>query len=218
MATEYGETMRYLSKTFFKGLAAVLPVAITLYLLYWLADLAESFFGTVIGAVLPLYFPGLGILLAIAAVFGIGVLLQAYLVRRLFQWTEALVHRIPLVKTIYSAVQDLMDFVSRSNQDQGSQVVAVEVALGETRGRLLGFVTREDFRGLPEEMADEGDIAVYLPMSYQIGGYTLILPRKYVQPLDLSMDQAMRFAVTAGMSTATGKSAMQNAVSEENNR
>lgn len=207
--------MRYFSKTFFKGLATVLPIAITLYLIYWLADLAESFFGALIGAMLPIYFPGLGILLAIAAVFGVGFLMQAYVVQRLFQWGESVMHRIPLVKTIYTSVQDLMDFVSRSSENETSQVVTVRVSLGDTNARLLGFVTREDFENLPEGIAGEGDIAVYMPMSYQIGGYTLILPRKHVQPIDLSMDQAMRFAITAGMSTTGSRSALQNPIPEK---
>ncbi|WP_253474204.1 DUF502 domain-containing protein [Natronocella acetinitrilica] len=210
--------MRYFSKIFLKGLAAVLPVTITLYLIFWLADLAESFFGALIGTVLPIYFPGLGILLAIATVFGIGFLLQAYLVQRIFQWGERVLQSIPLVKTIYSSVQDLMDFVSRSSAGNANQVVMVQVNVGDTKARLLGFVTREDFENLPEGMANQGDIAVYMPMSYQIGGYTLILPRESVQAIDMPMDEAMRFAVTAGMSTTAAKSAMQNPVSEKKHR
>ena len=65
-----------------------------------------------------------------------------------------------------------------------------------------GFVTRRDFSALPPNLGDEHTIAVYLPMSYQVGGYTLMLPRDAVEPLDMSVDEAMRYALTAGMSTA----------------
>ena len=65
---------------------------------------------------------------------------------------------------------------------------------------LIGFVTREDFRGTPFGLADADTVAVYLPMSYQIGGYTVLLPRRLIEPIDMSVEDALRFAVTAGMS------------------
>ena len=65
--------------------------------------------------------------------------------------------------------------------------------------QLLGFVTLDDHRDLPFA-APEHTVAVYFPMSYQIGGYTLFLPRARLKPLDMSMEDAMRFVVTAGMS------------------
>ncbi|MCH8505623.1 MAG: DUF502 domain-containing protein [Ectothiorhodospiraceae bacterium] len=192
---------RFLSKTFLKGLAAILPIVVTLYLIYWLASLAESVFGPVVAALLPFYFPGLGLAVGIGVIFLLGFLLQAYVFQAVFGWAEGVMQRLPGVKIIYGAVQDLMDFVRRTNQDQASQVVMVTVTLGETRGRLLGFVTRTDFEGLPDKLGGKGEIAVYMPMSYQIGGYTLFLPRERIQPVDMPIDQAMRFAVTAGMST-----------------
>ncbi len=193
---------RFISKTFLQGLVAILPIVITVYLIYWLASLAESVFGPIVAAVLPFYFPGLGLAVGIGVIFLLGFLLQAYVFQALFSWAERLMQRLPGVKIIYGAVQDLMDFVRRANKDQGSQVVMVTVNLGETRARLLGFVTRTDFEGLPDQMGGTDEIAVYLPMSYQIGGYTLILPRSQVQPIDMPVDSAMRFAVTAGMSTS----------------
>ena len=65
--------------------------------------------------------------------------------------------------------------------------------------KLLGFVTREDFSDLPAGLAGEGVVAVYLPMSYQIGGYTVMLPRSAIEPVNMSMQDAMKFAVTGGM-------------------
>jgi uncharacterized membrane protein len=67
--------------------------------------------------------------------------------------------------------------------------------------RLLGFVTRDE---LPELEAQAGGIdlvAVYLPMSYGIGGYTVYLPKDQCEPLDMPVETAMRMALTAGMSS-----------------
>src|SRR3546814_8834964 len=65
--------------------------------------------------------------------------------------------------------------------------------------RLVGFVTVEDLSRF-EIAAEEECVAVYLPMSYQIGGYTAFIPRKLLTPVDMSLEDAMRFVVTAGVS------------------
>jgi uncharacterized membrane protein len=70
--------------------------------------------------------------------------------------------------------------------------------------QLLGFVTRDSFDGLPLEPAAEDPVAVYLPMSYQVGGYTLYLPRSALTPIDMPFEQAMRLTLTAGV-TARGE-------------
>ena len=116
----------------------------------------------------------------------------------IFEWGESLLQRVPVVKTIYGAVRDLMGFLSES-QNQSSTQVAM-VTMGSTGLRQLGLVTRRDFTGCPRGMADEDTIAVYLPVSYQMGGFTTFVPRAWVQPIDMSFEDALRFALTAGMS------------------
>jgi len=194
-----------LTRTFLTGLAAILPIVITLALLWWLGTAAEELLGGLLRAILPdlLYFPGLGLLVTLGVIFGIGVLLRAYVVQGLFAWVEDLMERIPVVKTIHGVVRDMMSLVSGDLEKQFGD--AVLVTLPGTDYRLVGFVTREDFAGLPDELGSEGTIAVYLPMSYQIGGYTLMLPRKQVQPLNLSLEDAMRYTLTAGVSARKEK-------------
>lgn len=196
--------MKGLTRTFLTGLAAILPIVITLALLWWLGTAAEELLGGLLRAILPdmLYFPGLGLLMALGVIFGIGVLLRAYVVQGLFAWVEGLMDRIPVVKTIHGTVRDMMSLVSGDLEKQFGD--AVLVTLPGTDYRLVGFVTREDFDGLPDELGSEGTIAVYLPMSYQIGGYTLMLPREQVEPLNLSLEDAMRYTLTAGVSARKG--------------
>lgn len=191
--------MKKLSKIFFTGLAAVLPVILTVYILIWLGSSAESMLGGLIKLLLPnrWYQPGMGLVAGVVLIFFIGLLLRAWFVRRLFLWGERLLNRIPLVKAIYGSIRDLMGFFA-GGKDQGfSQVVLVR--LGETDMRVLGFVTRDDFKDLPPGMGGEGTVAVYMPMSYQIGGYTVMMPRAAITPVNMSMQEAMRFAVTGGM-------------------
>jgi uncharacterized membrane protein len=79
------------------------------------------------------------------------------------------------------------------------QVVAVTLPGGM---RLLGFLTRADFDDVPG-VAGEGEVAVYLPMSYQVGGFTVLLPRSAVTPVPMSREEAMKFILTAGLKSAS---------------
>ena len=192
--------MRSLGRIFVTGLATLLPVTITIYILWWLGATAEALLSRWFRLFLPeeLYWPGMGLVTGVALVFLVGVLLRAWMFRKLFEWGENLFERIPFVKTLYGAIRDLTTFVSSTQKRDFTQVVMV--TLGDTQGRIMGFVTREDFSDFPRQLGDEDTVAVYFPMSYQIGGYTVMLPRSAVTPIELSVEDATRFALTAGMS------------------
>lgn len=197
--------MGKIGRIFLAGLAAVLPIAITLYLLYWIGSSAEKIFGGVLQWLIPptWYVPGMGVVLGAVVILGVGVLLKAWVIRRIWQWLEGLLLRLPVVKTIYGSIQDLMDFFDKSERERLGQ--AVMVPLGDTGFEVMGFVTREDFSDVPEGIGAAGKVAVYTPMSYQIGGYTLIVDRERLRPVDFSVEEGMRFAVTAGMAKSRGR-------------
>lgn len=183
---------------FLTGLVVLLPVTVTVLFLLWLLRGAESVFGDLIRPLLgSAYFPGLGMLLGAIVVFGVGLLAQVYVVQKVLELGNGLLERIPLVKTIYGGVRDLLALF-RGGDRKFDQVVLVR--LPGTDLRVVGFVTREDFSGLPEALGAGGAIAVYLPMAYTVGGYTVLLPRAQVEPIAMSFEDAMRFAVTAGLS------------------
>lgn len=195
--------MKSISRTFLSGLGATIPVVITLYILYWLGSSAEAVLGGMIRLVLPpgVYRPGMGVAVGVLLIFLVGLFLQAWIFRRVFSWGEALLERVPLVKTLYGSVRDLMNFFSGSSAGRFNQVVSVTIP--NTDLRLLGMVTRNHLGDVAPGLAPEGSVAVYFPMSYQIGGYTAFIPRSALTPVDLSINAAMRFAVTAGMSAGT---------------
>ncbi len=199
---------KLLSGTFLQGLAITLPLALTLALLYWLAVMAEDFFGGLIRHLFPemQYWTGLGILAAIVIVFVAGILMNAWIARRLMRLFDSLLDHIPLVKSVYGSLRDIAMLLS--NKDSNSRfkkVVAVRVA---EQVRLVGFVTVEDFAALSQS-GGKGDatIGVYLPMSYQIGGFTVFVPKAALEPLDMSVEDAMRFTLTAGVSGGKAETA-----------
>ena len=67
---------------------------------------------------------------------------------------------------------------------------------------VIGFITQTDQQRLPESFQEQDKVLVFVPMSYMIGGFTLFIPREHVRPINMSMEEAMRFTLTAGI---TGK-------------
>lgn len=199
--------MKRIGSLFAQGLVAVLPITVTIYIIYWLGSSAEAVLGRGIRFIVPAsaYWPGMGIAVGFSLVLVIGLLMRAWLVRKMFRLGEAIFERIPLVKTLYTAVRDFLGFFAGSDKQALGQVVSV--AVGDSNVRLIGFVTREDCAVFTPGGAGTDTIAVYLPMSCQIGGYTAIVPRSAVQPVEMSVEEAMRFAITAGMGTKSGAEA-----------
>ena len=188
-----------ISKILITGFITLLPVVLTIYLLYWLAVSSEQVMGNALKLVLPntVYFPGMGMIAGLVVVFIVGLMMNAYMVRQVFALGEQLLYRLPLIKTVYRAFRDFFDFFS-PKKEQFGQVVAVTVNGME----LVGFVTQENPQRLPESFRDRDRVLVYLPMSYMVGGYTVLIPRSDLRPLKMSMEEAMRFVLTAGI---TGK-------------
>lgn len=199
--------MKAIGKIFITGLFTVLPVLVTAYLIVWLFAGAERFIGAQVRWLIPdeYYLTGMGIAVALAVVFLVGLLMHAWLFREIVGRAERVLLEIPLVRSIYAALRDLLGLFARHGDELPMQVVSVE--LPGSGMRLLGFVTRTDFSDLPEGIGRDGEVAVYLPMSYMIGGYTVFLPRASVTPLDMSREEAMKFVVTAGIRSSAGRHA-----------
>ncbi len=190
---------RLISKTLLTGFITLLPIVLTIYLLYWLAVSSEQVMGSALRWALPdaTYFPGLGMLAGLLVVFIVGLLMKAYIVRQMFALGEQLLYQLPLIKSIYRGIRDFFDFFSPKDTNLG-QVVAVTYNGVE----MIGFITQTDEQRLPESFREQDKVLVYLPMSYMIGGFTVFVPREHVRALKMSMEEAMRFAMTAGI---TGK-------------
>jgi uncharacterized membrane protein len=197
--------MKYITRTFLTGLATVLPIVATFYLLVWLVLAAESILSVAVRTILPeeLYRPGLGVAVFVLLVFLIGLFMRTWVAQKLFLWGEALLYRTPVVKMVYGALRDFSGFLTEPKQKGLQQVVSVQ--LESSGARLIGFVTREDLSGLPQGIGGSDTVAVYLPFSYQIGGYMVLVPRSSVLPVDMSIEDAMRLTLTAGISTTANR-------------
>ena len=192
--------LKSLGNILLKGLLTILPIGLTLYFVYWLGVTTETLMSKPIKLVIDdaNYWPGMGLITGFILLFVVGLAVNAFLVRRLLGIGEELLLRVPVVKTVYSAIRDMTRLVN-TDKKKGDLDRVVTLDLGF--GKLIGFVTQEHANTLGIG-GGEDLVAVYLPMSYQIGGYTALLPRSRIAPLDLPVEAAMRMVLTGGVSGA----------------
>jgi len=195
---------RKLRNALVRGLVVVLPMALTVWLLWWIGASTETVLRNLIVLVVPerYYQPGMGIVAALALLLSAGVLVNAFIVRRFLAAWESMMDRIPIVKSVYGAFRDFMQLLPSGGQRRELQ----RVVLARFNGAAaIGFVTRDDAAELGIDTIGADMVAVYFPLSYQIGGYTLLLPRTAVDPIDLPVETAMRLVLTGGMSGAPAR-------------
>lgn len=188
-----------IKRIFWSGLQAFVPIVVTFAIVVWIFRSIEVFFGRFIQYIIPpqYYFDGLGIIVGVLLVFAIGILVNAWLIKQVYHFAEAIVNKIPGIKAIYNAVKDFVNFFDKSKQTQAQYAVLVNTALGQA----IGFVTRDNLTDLPKDLGGDANCLVYIPLSYQIGGLMVSIPKKDLIKIDWEINQAMSFVITAGMSS-----------------
>ncbi|MFO7911908.1 MAG: DUF502 domain-containing protein [Desulfotignum sp.] len=189
-----------LSKLFIKGLSIVLPIAVALYVMVWMIRSSEGAVKGILTTILPpgAYIPGMGLLTIIALVFVAGLLMYPWLTRKLFRTADKTLRKIPLFGNVYAPVKDLMGLLGGDMEKKLGRPVMLTVP--NTNMETLGFVTREGTDGLPEGFLPDDHLVVYVQWSSQIGGYCFIVPKNSVRYLDISIEEGMRWSLTAGLS------------------
>lgn len=161
---------------------------------------AERIMGRAVRLLLPegWYWPGTGLVLALIVITIIGLVVRLPLMKLLLRLNDAVFRRIPIIKTLYSTISDFTDFVAHM-QDRQDTGRPVKVRLWDDT-EVIGLVTDPDPKlANNAEGGDSQRVLVYLPMSYQLGGYTLLINRDRLEPVDMPMEDALRFVITAGV-------------------
>jgi uncharacterized membrane protein len=187
-----------IKRIFINGIKAFLPAAITLSLCVWLFHTIEDFFSQFIKLFLPekYYISGMGIALGVIIIFLLGLMINAFMVKQLYQLLERLLKQIPLVKTLYNALLDMLNFFdSQKPGAQKQKVVVVQTHLG----KQIGLITKENLDDLPNQLGDKQNVLVFLPFSYQLGGFMVSMPRDQIETINMTVDEAVTFVASAGI-------------------
>ena len=188
-----------MGKMFLRGIFTLLPITVSIYFLFLFFDWAEHIVRNLLVVAFGQanYVPGMGLVLGLGLILFLGFLMGSPLAQSMYQAIERPILSVPIVKSIYLAVKDLTEYFGPKSENSSHQVVSVSIPNLDIQ--LVGFITRDNLDTMPEGMNKLDRVAVYLPMSYQIGGYTLFVPRAWTTPLNMKVEQAMRSALPGWM-------------------
>lgn len=183
---------------FVKGLLVVIPIGLTIYFVVWAVkaldaslNLSDLLWTDKSGE--PHYIPGLGLLSVIVLIMLAGLFVTSFITQPIYNWMERWLKRFPVFSFIYGSIKDFTEaFVG----DEKKFDKPVLIEMNDTGVKKIGFLTQKDLKkiGLP------GEVAVYVPFSYSFAGQLYVVPADKITPLKMKASEAMKFAVSGGVS------------------
>ena len=189
---------QWIRRSFITGFFVTVPLVISVATFVWIFRLVDGFVGPFYAAWLGRELPGLGILTTAVAVLLVGAIATNVIGKRLLQQAENILLRVPVFRTIYAPVKQLVVAFSPDNEYGFKRVVLVE---DRTGGFALGFLTKEFT--VDRGQGAEPLIAVYVPTNHLYLGDVHILPRDLVSYPDITVEQGIRIFLTGGMALST---------------
>lgn len=182
-----------LLRYFFQGILFLAPAGLTIYVVYLIFTYVDGYLQSLLGDILPVKIPGLGILIVIICITLLGLIAQTVIFRPIEILIDRVLKNAPLVKVLYSAIRDLLSaFVGKEKKFNRPVLVKVNMVSNLEK---MGFITTEDL----SEINIEGKVAVYFPHSYNFSGEMFIVPKEHITPLDIPSSEAMKFIVSGGV-------------------
>ena len=193
--------MKTIGRILIRGIDALLPIGVTLYVIYWLVFYGDKLLVDMVRPMVPesYIWPGTGM---VAGPWPCSVSASSPSPNRgagCLDRLERLCTRIPLLKTVFRGTQDFTRFFFATSE-RGDFGQVVWVPFGDMH--LIGFVTRGPVYGPADAAVGDRTVAVYVSMSAGIGGFTVYLPRSKLEPTGLTVEEGMRLVLTAGVSMA----------------
>ena len=182
---------------FIAGIVVLIPIGITIYLTIFLIRVSSKIIPKEINPnhYLPYNIPGLEILIAVFLITIIGWISLSFIGKRLFELFESILNKIPILRTIYSAVDQLIETFARSKSAKKNVVLVEYPRKGVW---AVGFATKENTGEIKKRVGEE-IINVFIPTTPNpTSGFLLMFPKKEVIYLDLSFEEASKFIVSAG--------------------
>ncbi len=186
--------LKNLRRWFITGVVLLAPTYVTVIVILWLFNHLDAPLRTLIGAVLPrAALPGIGVVGTLAVIILAGAVATTFIVKRLFTAFENLLYGIPLIRTLYSGVKQLLSPFSPEESAQLQRVVVVEWPSEDLYA--LGFLVK------PEACRDaRGRMlsSVLLPSNHLHLGNVVLVPQSNIYPVDMSIEEGLKFLVSMG--------------------
>ena len=198
--------MKKLINYFLQGLLYIAPFGITAYIIYIIFNFTNNILGDLLKKFLKIDIPGLGIVVVFFLLVLAGIIGKSIISRPFKILFNRLIEKIPLLKLIYSALNDLLSaFVGKEKKFNKPVIVLVNPISNLEK---LGFLTEEDLSKINEK----DKVAVYFPHSYNFSGELFIVPKTQVRIIDVDPAVAMKFIVSGGISDIYEKQEAGNSI------
>ena len=181
-----------LRRQFLTGILVTIPIGVTIWLLVWIVTSIDNILQPLVSSILGHTIPGLGFVIMVVLVYLVGVMASNVGARRLVDYGESLLGRVPIVRPIYSFIKQIVDSFSASGKAGFKQVVVAEFPMKGTR--TIGFVTNESLNKAGEKL-----LYIFIPTAPNpTSGFLQIVREKDVIQVDMSVDDALKMVVSAG--------------------
>ena len=188
-----------LRNNFFAGAVVLIPIGITLYLSLFIIKVSSNILPKELNPnnYLPFEIPGIEIIIAVIIITFIGWLSLSFLGKKIFELINRILKRIPILRTIYSAINQMTESLTKSDNKQKS-VVLLEYPKKDVWA--VGFATKEN-KGIINDKIGNELVNVFVPTTPNpTSGFLLMVPKKNLIFLDITFEQASKFIVSAGTS------------------
>ncbi|MGG1072864.1 DUF502 domain-containing protein [Priestia megaterium] len=190
--------MKAIIKSFINGLLTIVPIILVIYILVRVFNFLDSILGNVLKPYMKQdYIPGVGILATLLLITFLGWLSTRFFAGKIINLIDRLLERIPLVKTLYTVIKDT--FQSFLGEKKSFSKVAL-VTMPGTSMKVIGFVTSEEVEEVIHLLKDH--VAVYVPQTFQVAGFTFLIPKEEIEWLDIKPEEAMKFVLSGGVSSS----------------
>ena len=186
-----------LRNNFIAGVVALIPIGVTLYLTLFIIKLSTKLIPEEINpnSYLPFDIPGLEILIALAIITLVGWISLSFLGKKFFEIFNNFLKKIPILRTIYSAIGQMTETFTKTDDSEKSVVLLEYPRKGIW---VVGFATKEN-KGTIKNKVNEDLVNIFVPTTPNpTSGFLLMLPKKDLIYLDVSFEQASKFIVSAG--------------------
>ncbi|ALC90209.1 hypothetical protein AM500_10760 [Bacillus sp. FJAT-18017] len=187
--------MKSLAKNFINGIIVIVPIIIVVWVIYKTFLFLDGLLGNLLRPYMEdTYIPGIGLLVTIALITFLGFLSTRFITGKLIALIDKLLEKIPFVKTIYSVIKDTVN--SFLGEKKSFSKVAL-ITIPGTEIKSLGFITSEELESFHEPLKEY--VAVYVQQTFQVAGFTFLIPKEQVEILDVKPEDAMKFILSGGM-------------------
>lgn len=191
--------MKSILKNFINGILTIVPIILVIYVIYKTFLFLDGLLGNTLKPYLKEdYIPGFGLLTTIILITVLGWLSTKYISGKIIRLIDILLDKIPVVKTIYSVIKDTVQ--SFLGEKKSFSKVALVVIPG-TEMRSMGFITSEELEEFYSPLKNH--VAVYIPQTFQVAGFTFLIPKEQVEIIDVKPEEAMKFILSGGMTSSS---------------